>query len=209
MKISFRDLESARQDPKGFGRKLSEGSGGGPRRRGYFMDWRDAVLGWHSNRTAPDAARSDLEATLAARFTGRGSEKKREVTLRKFDEYVECFSDQGFRPQRTRMDVSADADATSQLEVSGQLPVLASEGTNYIGILLLSAETDWETELRSPLIQASIERSINLLPGEASIGAFDYVNGTFSRRMFTESEISAAKAELDKLLGAVREGIDS
>lgn len=204
MRISFRDLERARQDPRAFGQRLTSGSGDGPRRRGYFMDWRDAVLGWHSAKSAPVVARAELEATLEARFTGRGSEKKREETLRKFDEYVDCFSILGLRAQRTRMEIRAETAIAGGLEVSGQLPVLASKGTSYVGILLLSSEADWESELRSPLIQESIERALNLVPGETAIGAFDYKSGTFSQRTFSEAEITQAKDELDGVLSEVK-----
>lgn len=208
MKIAYRDLETARKDPQSFGRQLAAGVAGTAMSRGYFMDWRDAVLGWHSGDGEPFEIRNRLQAALERHFTGNSSEKKREETLDRFDRYVACFTGLGYRPQRTRMAVATTVDQAADIIVSGQVPVLARKGMEYVAILLISKETDWENELRSPLLQDAAERKLNLFPGDLSIGAYEYLSGTYAQKTFSEEEIESAKEELALVLDGVQLGLN-
>lgn len=209
MKISFRDLENARRDPVAFGRSLVRPAQGGGMNRGYFMDWRDAVLKWESQNIGATQVRNELQATLERRFTGKGSALRTTQTLARFDEFVAAETTRRYRFQRSRMDIELHLAelAQSPLRVSGEVPLLHRFGTRYIATLLLSQDVDWEQELRTPLLQMAVADKLNLFYGEVSIAAYLYPQGVFEEVTFDDAELQRSKQEVLEVLTVVEQAM--
>jgi len=210
VKISISQLEDARANPTAFGQQLLTGGGKGFVSRGYFMDWRDAVLRWHKSQANPDVIRDELESILERRFTGRGNEKRRAETLETLDDYVLNFLNLGYRTvlTRERIDVTPSVVPPDTLQVTGEVPVIARQKTDYIAIILLNREVDWESEIRSPIIQSAIASLMNVRSSNVSIGAYCFSTKEYDERCFTDTETMGAEAEVTEVMRKVVRGMN-
>jgi hypothetical protein len=208
MKISLRDLETARANPTAYGQQLASSSYPGIMSRSYYMDWRDAVLRWHTSGNSPLVIRSGLENTLEARFK---NQQRIAETLDRFDTYVEHYSGSGLRNQRVRMDVVVPITLglSDRFVVSGEVTRLDRAGYRYVACLIASKEAEWKTELRMPLIQDAVAKKLNLDDDEVSVAVYCFGEGTYDEFAYSDAEIQAAYGELAQILQAIGEATSS
>jgi hypothetical protein len=67
--------------------------------------------------------------------------------------------------------------------------------------------SNWETELRWPLIQKAIATELGSSASEVEVGVFCYDDGSYGYRIFTDAEIAAAEVEAEKVLTLVETNI--
>lgn len=174
--------------------------------RGFFMDWRDAVLRWHNYKLPAEAVRHQLEDTLQSRFK---NQVRLNETLARFDQYVDHYTSGGFRFQRARMDVRVPLplDLAERVEVSGEVTRLDRLDHRFIACMLASAETDWRSELRMPLIQAAVTDKLNFLADEVSVAVYTFETGQFEELQYDASIVQAARQELVTVVSAVLQAV--
>ena len=166
------------------------------------MDWRDAVLRWHTSAAAATVVRQQLEDTLRNRFKNQARISE---TLDRFDSYVGQYTASGFRFQRARMDVRLRLPdlLAEHIEVTGQVTRLDRLGFRFVACMLMSTDTDWRSELRMPLIQTAVADKLKFVPDEVSVAAYCFETGVFQETRFNDTAFQSARGEIEDVLAVV------
>lgn len=200
MRIPIRELEIARENPSLYASRLASGAPSEPRKRGYFMYWRDAVLGWHSNGLSPQQARDGLAKALESALK---SESRREVTLDRFDAYVATYLSSGLANVRTRMDVVVPVpeEYKGSLVVSGQVPRFdRTADFRYVACYLSSGASIPRSDLRMPVTVLATADKLNLDPADVSAATYCFATGEYIEYVYSPAELNDAYNQVLTLL---------
>jgi hypothetical protein len=68
-------------------------------------------------------------------------------------------------------------------------------------------KTDWENELRWPLVQKAIAQELACPTEEVEVGVFCFEDGKYTYRTFSDAEILAAETEAEHVLTEVERNV--
>ena len=199
-RISFRQLEEARTDPKAFSSKLSQSgsSGFGP---SYFGSLRDAIFRYHNHGNDSATAIAYLEKRL-----GRFKNAVRiQETIANLIWYIDDHSQSGLVTFQSRINIKyplAPLDG-SELRISGQIGRLdLSPVGGYLAWVFRSKDhSNWESDIQMPLLQHTLSTVVLSCPiDEITMGLLSFEERFTGTRSYQRTEVENATRELIELL---------
>jgi hypothetical protein len=200
MKLSFSQLESARKNPARFGSSFSGGRGSfnSNNFRTYLLA---AINRFHRGESKKqvldffeDKCRTKL--SLRSQFKGRLAHYMKVLA-----DYCDGFASQGCSFVESNKFTSLTVGTHTLTGKVDRFDLRIPTGYRATAGQLY--ETNWESELRWPLIQRAIAREINCPVDEVEIGVFCFETGGYEYKIFSDSEITSAEAEANNVLTAV------
>lgn len=202
MKIGFKQIEKLRRNPKSINDKNLFFGG-----RSKFQRWQDAVGRYHAKGDNLSEAEKYLESSFS-RLADNALNKR---DLIKYTEHLVAYEHDykslNVEPVGYRMGFSLDT--TLDHIISGQLSRI-DVNTSTAGYNAYSFEkelTDWESELRFPLIQKVVSDYFSCPIEEVAVGIYHLNNGKHFNNIFTANEIHDAVEELSNILKEVNKYI--
>jgi hypothetical protein len=206
MRLSFSQLEAARKNPARFGSRFS--GGGGYFNSNNFRTYLLAAINrFHRGESKKQVLhffeeKCRTKLGLRRQFQGRLAHY-----LKVLGDYCDGFSAQGCQFVESHKSTSlvlGNHMLTGKIDrFDVRIP------TGYRATAGQLRETDWESELRWPLIQKAIAQEINCPATEVEVGVFCFENGRYEYRTFTPTEIAAAQNEANSVLTTVAMHIPS
>jgi hypothetical protein len=196
-KISFSQLESARENPTAFGKSLSMPSSGTPRFSKY-MAWQLAVYKYHKEKNNLSKAISYFEAIFLRNFADNPKNNfEREEFIEQLQFYIKDDSKKNliFIENKKRISIPL----TSKLRFGGELPLIKMNDKLGYSVYFFSRESvTWETELKFPIIQNYVAKSLyNVDLSEVEVGIYSLDLKTHLQSKYSESDVQDAIKELN------------
>jgi hypothetical protein len=198
MRISLDDLEAIRDDPNAF-REQVEAEEEKYVRPGRHFYMQNALLKWHKSKVSVDEARKEI-IEKCERFKDEAELKR---TIRKFDRYVEDYEtlDTKTHLTRLRVKVPLPKGVDRRFEITGEVRrVDRNPDGTYTAWLFYKERADWQKMIHLPLFQNAVANRLNFELDEIEIGIYCFADGSKLRYRFSQGQIDAAQAELQKLL---------
>jgi hypothetical protein len=191
MRISHRELETCRSNPKRWYREARTPGRRGPP-PGYNGLLKLGIVRYHKTADSFAARRH-----LAQLYTNAAHRLKNvsnvERCLEHFDQYVRTLTDDHtvVADARVRIDLSG----AGFLELTGEIHRVDIIDTGTRAILLGDYPDDWRTQLRFPLIQRAIARHYAVPEREVSVGVQRLDGSGLQTARFTKAQIDTAVIE--------------
>jgi hypothetical protein len=204
MNLSFSQLERARKNPAKFGRAVSPAPTffNNANFRVYFFA---AMRLFHSGQTTK-AVVQFFDDKCTARlnhqqhFQSRLNHYKTVLT-----NYCNNFSKQGCQFVEASKRISL---ALKHHTLKGRIERFdLSLPLGYRATTTQLNQSDWDNELRWPLVQKAISQEFGCPTGEVQVGVFCFENGQYEYRIYTDDEITAAEIEAESVLTTVEANI--
>jgi len=200
MKLAFSQLERARKNPAKFGRAFSPGGGffNNANFRVYFFA---AMRQFHEGKTKKEALqffddKCNDKLSHQAHFQGRLTHYKNVLA-----DYCDTFAAQGCQFVEAAKRVSLVLGNHTLRGKIERFDIRLPAG--YRATATQLHETDWENELRWPLLQKAISQEYGCSTAEVEVGVFCFENGKYEYRIYTDEEIATAEAETETVLTQV------
>ena len=191
MRISHRDLERARGDPRGFlifrsQRRFS----GGPTR---FVYLRSAIRRYHKLGGDIDAAFEYLKGAFTTRRFGSLDQYRAYLA-----EYHRAFQELAATPfivlEKMELRVS------DNLTIGGQIDRVDLTRDGYsVWIFLEHEQPGWESELRFPLIQGFCAQQLGAPLSELKVGVYFFDSALYSCVTYNAEQVAQAYNEAKRL----------
>jgi hypothetical protein len=200
MKVSFSQLEEARRNPARFKRRqaASKGFFNNKNFRAYFVA---AMKRFHQGGTKPQVVKFFRDKCVANLDKQLNFNSRLNNYLGVLAGYCDSYSAQGCVFVEARKVVGLALGSHTLTGTLQRFDVRASGG--YRGTLTQMEQTDWQKELRWPLIQKAIADDLLCPSSEVEVGIFSLDTGLYGYNIFTEKQINDAEQEALSLLGVV------
>lgn len=199
-KISFGQLENARNNPTAFAKSLTNPTGGTPR-FSKFMAWQLAVIRYHKENDDLSKAVNYFETTFMRNFVDNS---KNIAERENWIVDLQVYSTDSIKKKLTYVEHKKriSIPITSKVRLGGELPLIKMNNKGGYSIYFFSRDsTLWERELRFPVIQnyiASTLYQVDLSDVEVGVYALDLKKHL--QRSYTQKEVDEAEKEL-KIIG--------
>lgn len=91
-------------------------------------------------------------------------------------------------------------DLTPTVYLAGEVPRIdLNVGGGFTACLFFRTATNWVTELRMPLLQLELARSLGLAVSQVSMAAYQFDTGNLERRRYARAEIDSALEEAKRI----------
>lgn len=202
-KISFSQLESARRNPAAFAKALTNPSGSNAR-FSKFMAWQLAVNRYHKEKGDLSKAVNYFETTFMRNFADNPKNaSEREDWILK----LQAYSTDNIKRKLTYVEHKkrVNIPLTSKVRLGGELPLIKMNSNGGYSIYFFSREdTDWEGELRFPVIQNYVALTLyNVELNEVEVGVYSLDSQKHLQRSFIKKEVDEAEKELKEIGKAV------
>jgi hypothetical protein len=186
MRISHRDLDACRRNPAAWTRRRLSSSTDDFIPMGYAGYTKLAIYAYHKTQDRTLARRKLSKYLNRFRSIDR-IEEAEDV----FDSYISWYDQERPIVVRTGARIILDIGHSNSLtgEVS-RIDICRDYG--YRGILLGSIPTDWDSQLRMPLIQLGLSQIYQRDPSEIEIGVQELDGFGISTRSYDQSQIDRA-----------------
>jgi hypothetical protein len=199
MRIPLDRLEDIYSNPDAFIAEEEEEEEEKHIRPGRHSFMQNALLKWHKGGISADEARQEMIGKCE-KFKNQGELKR---TIRKFDRYVQDYEalDTNTRFTRLAVKVPLPKDVDRRFEIESQVRRLDknSDGT-YTAWLFYKERTNQHKNIHLPLLQSAVASRLNLDLNEIKIGIYCFADGSESILQFSQTEVDAARVELQLLL---------
>lgn len=205
LRLPLRELEEADADPAGYRAKLY-GPPRQPQGSIYFNALRNAIFNFHK----PEWTAARAEGYLNDRLVKAPNAAKRAEALDRFRWYTAEHEKLGWTTFLTRLtlDTPPPSSATVDLAIPGQVArvdLVPSGG--FVGWMLSSGDgRGWRRELRMPLLQEALARSLNAPIDEVAIGVYAFQSRFVGHTVYSATEVSDAHSRLERLVEKLRLG---
>jgi len=203
-KISYSQLESARNNPKVFANTLK--SGGNPirfKKPPKFTIWKNSIFDYHKKKNNLPEAINYFQNSF---FKHYANNRKNVIERDNWVNEIQNYAQDEIKRKLTFCDkkVRTNIDLTNKLKLGGELPLIKMNYKGGYSVYFFSREnTLWENELRFPIIQnyvASTLYGVDL--SDVEVGVYSLVQKKHLQKIFTQREIDEAEKEL-KAIGKV------
>ena len=204
MILPFSQLEEARKNPARFGKGYSSGRGGFNSRN--FRTFLSTAVGqFHrgsSKQAVVDAFTKKCEdkLKLQAHFAARLKHYRNIL-----EAYCDSYASQGCQfievKKPTRLAIGPHLLRGRVDRFDMRIP------TGYRATTTQLERSQWQSELRWPLIQKAIATELGAPTSEVEVGVFCYDDASYGYRIFNDAEIAAAEAEAGTILDAVEANV--
>jgi hypothetical protein len=201
-RLPLGDIEEALRDPRAYRQKLDtpEVSYFGP---SYMNAQRFAIFHYHKVQ--------DRQATLwyFAQMLDRWgltNPSRRGLAEEQLEWYFEAYRSGNLRTFRTQHRVAIDLAARfgNRITCSGEITRLDLAASGYAAWLLSANVPDgWMQELRIPLLQGAVAKSLDAATAEVSIGIIALAEQRMVYHTFDSADISRAERDLTRLIAAM------
>jgi hypothetical protein len=190
MKISLRDLEAARSNPRGF-----SGRPGGFYRMSKQRILQLAALEFHRRHEDSNAANAYFQQHFRKNFKNTTDLPFFEAQLAR---YCQQFISLGMAVAAIKPRISMPI--SSRMEIVGEVPRLdlASDG-GYAAWLFGKQQVAWRGELRWPMLQRYFATSMGVSVSLVSVGMYFFEAGIYERTRYSDTEIVEASAECRRI----------
>ena len=194
MKIYHRSLELLRVSPQEW-RNLQDAPSS-PRKYSAFSAWQGSIRRYHSSQGDQQAAINYLEGQFDKHFKANMTNERRLVEYTNYIlEYCQDFEQLGHvcNELGSKLDFQLENDVILAGTIF-RFDLVLSGG--YSAFLLKRDDSDWQSELRMPLIQGYFADKLNVPLHQVSVGVYDVVQ-------YSARTVSRAKEEIRLLLARV------
>ena len=204
MKLSFSQLENARQNPSKFGRRFRTGGGffSNSNFRTYFVS---AIRLFHQGKSAQQAV-DHFEQLCTAKLSHL---QHFEARLQHYKivlmNYCRTFGKQKCEVVAIKRRVWLQVGNHLLGGIIERLDLRLPKGFRVTATEM--ERTDWRHQLRWPLIQKAIALEIGCLPAEVEIAVFSLDDGGYVSKTYSDSEIAQAEVETVSVLDEVEENL--
>lgn len=200
-RIPFGQLEAARKNPTSFGKLLTSPEKENIPRFSKFMAWQLAVFNYHKEKNNISKALNYFETTFLRNFAdNQKNEREREEYIEQLELYAKDDKRKNltFIEHKKRINIPL----TSNLRLGGELPLVKMNNNFGYSVYFFSREnTSWESELRFPIIQNFIAKSLyNVDLSEVEVGVYSLELKKHLQKTYSENDIQDATKEL-KMIG--------
>jgi len=198
-KISFSQLERARQNPIAFAKSLADDKGGTGRYSKY-MAWQNSVFHYHKNRGDLAKAIKYFESTFLKNFADNAANQvEREDWILELQAYTkdETKKRLTYVEHKKRLSIAMN----SELRLGGELPLIKMNNKGGYSVYFFSRDdNEWEDELRFPILQSYIATTLyNVALNEVEVGVYSIPKQKHLQRSYSRKEVRIALDELDEV----------
>ena len=204
MILPFSQLEVARKNPTRFGKSYSSGPGRF-NSRNFRTFLSSAISQFHRGASKEEVLdvftkKCEDKLKLQAHFTARLKHYRKIL-----DAYCDSYGTQGchFVEVKKPMNLVIGAHLLRGRVDRFDMRI----PTGYRATITQLERTQWETELRWPLLQQAIATELGSSTSEVEVGVFCFDDGSYGYRIFTDAEIAEAEVEAEKILTEVETSI--
>lgn len=199
MKLSLRDLESARVDPAGFVQR-TDAAAPTYRRFSKSRVLQLAALQFHRQHENLGAAQNYLEDQYRTHFKGMAELPKLQEQL---ERYAAGFVASGNTVCSMLTRVSIEVEP--ELELTGEIPRFdLAENDGYAAWLFTKTLSRWRGELRMPLLQRHFADQMGVGVEQVSVGFYSFQEGLYDSERYSARRVAAALRECQSLAGLLR-----
>lgn len=194
LRIPLRDLEELRRDPKAYiRRRKNQEEFFSPKSKHQIL--LRSVFTYHATNGDLDYARSYLQKIYKEKeFKDK---KGFQSLIEKLDSYVNSFTQLKSAVFDIRRNIIVPLpEDISGIRVSGQIPRLDITSTGYLAWLFARETSQWESEIRLPIIQSVCADILAANIDEVSVGIYDFSVSAGTVYNFSQGEVEEAKEEL-------------
>lgn len=202
-KISFSQLESARENPSAFAKSLDNPDGSAPRFSKY-MSWQLAVFKYHKERSILSKAIKYFEEMFLKNFSDNAKNRiEREEWIEQLDAYAKDESKKKLIYIEHKKRISIPL--TNKIRLGGELPLIKMNNKLGYSVYFFSRkDTLWEDELRFPIIQNYISKTLyNVDLSEVEVGVYSLDLKKHLQTVYKLTEVQDALIELASIGNAV------
>ncbi len=197
MRISHRDLEVARANPSSFKNTINSTPGypGGP---SQYRDWQYSTRQYHNRNES--FAYNYLEEAFKKHYKENSRNQKKLAEYQdKLKKYIDDFLELGNNAlswgNKLEMDlrhsnVLVGEIAREDMKTSGSFEIFVFQ----------KEDSDWENELRFPVIQAHYADTVFGVPySEVAVGVYSFSLDQHTSTVFTDSQVESAIQEVQSI----------
>lgn len=209
-KFSITQLETARKNPLSFAQMLSGGGGIGNYRTSKYTDWKNAIYEFHKTE---DLSKSldYFESFFYKHFKkDKRNIKSYEIYVKAIENYASEHKKNEFIFVESRKSVEIEL-IKEKLKITGQVPIInLNNKLGYSVYFFAKQSTDWEDELRFPIIQDCVAKEVlGVDSDEVEIGIFALDTGNHLQKSFSHSAIKKARKELESIGNIIVDNLGS
>ncbi len=198
-KISFSQLESARNSPAAFAKSLKDENTSVPR-FSKFMAWQLAVYHYHKERGNLSKAINYFESLFMRNFVDNAKNiADRENLLLE----LQAYSTDNEKRKLTYIEHKKriNIPLTSKLRLAGELPLIKMNNRGGYSVYFFNRQSaHWEEELRFPIIQHFVATTLyNVDLNEVEVGVYSLDFQKHLQRCYSNYEVDEAVQELQSL----------
>ena len=202
-KISFSQLETARKNPTTFATSLSSPDAGNGRFSKY-MAWQCAVFYYHKQKWDLSKAITYFETTFQRNFKDN---PKNEIERKGYVEQLIAYAADEQKNKLTYLEHKKriSIPLTGKLRLGGELPLIKMNDKYGYSVYFFSRKsTNWETELRFPIVQNFLARTLyNVDLSEVEVGVYGLDFKKHVQQTYSDSDIGDAVKELQSVGNAI------
>lgn len=200
MKLRLAQLETVRQDPRAWMRA----AGGGPQAYGpskaRYQQY--AFYKYHEFNNDVERAITYFEDLHDRQFKTRVRFDSLVEEIRAYDRAYQALEDAGFAVARTKLNVAIPVPP--DLVLTGEVARLDLSPTGGYSVWLVRRDsTPWQGELRMPLLQSEIARSMGVSNDLVSVGIYIPERGAYESTVFPEEQIDRATTEVQNIAAEI------
>lgn len=200
MKISHRQLESIRADPKNFKSILEEFKGGFFRLSKYTC-WKHAINFYFKSGYDLNKTENYFIKMFEKNFVdNKRNQRELKNYLEELNRYVNDFNDLGNDIIDTKVNVSLDIGNDNILSGEVHRIDLSLKG-GYEVFTIIKGDYNWEDELRFPLLQHFFSGELGCSYDEISVGVYCFEMGEHVVKKYSQNEIEKALKEVNNISG--------
>jgi hypothetical protein len=195
MKLRLAELETARQNPRAWVRAAEGGQAIYGPSKTRFQQY--AFYKYHEFNNDVERAIGYFKNLHERRFKTRVRFEILVEEIREYDRAYQALEDAGFTVVKTKLNVAIPV--APDLMLTGEIARIDLSPTRGYSVWLVRREsTPWQGELRMPLLQAEIARSMGVGDNLVSVGIYAYESMVFSPEQIdaASNEIQAIAAEI-------------
>lgn len=140
-----------------------------------------------------------FERTFTRLFTdNRKNELEKEGWIQKLEAYITEHSNLGliYIEHRLRIEIVL----STKLRITGEIPLInLNRNFGYSAYFFTKDSTNWESELKFPIIQDYIATFYGVDLSEVEVGVFGIDTESLSQVIYSDQEIADAKKELNAI----------
>lgn len=202
-KISFSQLEKARNNPKAFAKSLDNPDGSTPR-FSKFMAWQLAVFEYHKQKSNISKAINYFDSLFSRNFANN---TKNKIEKEEWIEQLEAYTLDEIKRKLICVEHKKriSIPLTGKIRLGGELPLIKMNNKLGYSVYFFSrSNTPWEDELRFPIIQNYISQVLyNVDLSEVEVGIYSLDSKKHFQNTYKLNEVQEALKELTAIGNAV------
>lgn len=203
MKLNWRAIDEARQNPAAWLQRQSQNGQGFPPKYSFHRFLEHAILRYHTRGNDLGQAHAYLDERYWRHFKSTTQLPRIHQRLDDYAASYQCLH-HTYIVGPMNVGLQLPPHLAVDFKVSGLIARLDMTPSGYAAWMFEKQQRDWSVELRMPLIQAAVAAQLGAELDEVEVGGCDLSSAQHTAYCFSSEQVDAAHTELESLLSRLR-----